>query len=134
MSFVDGCTMGISVRCKDCGDTVYREASDTWKVRCITCFKKSKRAESEPIDSHWKDRATAAESLAATLKRQLEQQQQAIQALMKQQRPVSSFDREFAEHWRALVQHVHPDKHGGSPGATRLTQWLVGIKGRLPCV
>ena len=131
MSFVDGCTMGISVRCKDCGDTFYREASDTWKVRCITCFKKSKRAESEPIDSHWKDRAAAAESLAATLQLQLEQQRKTIQVLMKQQRPVSSFDRELAEQLPRLLMVCHPDKHNGSQAATTATQWLLSVRGRL---
>ena len=108
--------------CCDCGFHFDRAADESWKTRCIPCFKKFKRAESVEADSYWPDRARAAESLAATLKRQLEQ------------RPVDSFGKELAENWRALVQLVHPDKHNGSQGATRLTQWLNDIKPRLPCV
>ena len=107
--------------CRDCGAIFLRDIDEDWKTRCVPCFKKFKRAESVETDSYWPDRARAAESLAATLKRQLEQ------------RPVDSFGKELAENWRALVQLVHPDKHNGSPCATRLTQWLNDIKSRLPC-
>ena len=123
-------------RCKDCGCHFERATDETWKVRCITCFKKSKRAEPAAIDSAWIDRALVAESRAAALESQVEQQRLTIRQLAALQatRPAStSLDRELAEHWRSLVQLVHPDKHGGSPGATRLTQWLNEIKGRLPC-
>ena len=120
--------------CQDCGKTFLRETDEDWKTRCVPCFKKSKRAESAAADSYWPDRAAAAESLAATLRRELEQQRHTIQVLMQQQRPVDSFGKELAENWRALVQLVHPDKHNGSQGATRLTQWLNDIKQRLPCV
>ena len=120
--------------CQDCGKTFLRETDEDWKTRCVPCFKKSKRAESAAADSYWLDRAAAAESLAATLRRELEQQRHTIQVLMQQQRPVDSFGKELAENWRALVQLVHPDKHNGSQGATRLTQWLNDIKQRLPCV
>ena len=130
------------VRCCDCGTMFVREASETWKTRCVPCYKKSKRAESLPADSYWPDRAAAAESMAATLKRevsalqcQLYSERQTVEALIQKQngKQGGSLDRELAEHWRSLVQLVHPDKHGGSPGATRLTAWLNGIKGRLPC-
>ena len=107
--------------CRDCGEIFLREIDEDWKTRCVPCFKRFKRAESEAANSYWPDRAAAAERLVATLRRQLEQ------------RPVDSFGKELAEHWRALVQLVHPDKHNGSPGALRITQWLNEIKGRLPC-
>ncbi len=123
--------------CCECGKRFLREADEEWRVRCIPCYKKFKRSESisVPADSYWSDRAVAAESLAATLKRQLEQQQQTIRKLVALQtaRPASSLDRELSEHWRALIQCCHPDKHNGSRGATRLTQWLNDVKGRLPC-
>ena len=122
--------------CQDCGKSFLREVDEDWKTRCIPCFKKSKRAEPAAIDSYWIDRATVAESKAAALESQVEQQRLTIRQLAALQatRPAStSLDRELAEHWRSLVQLVHPDKHGGSPGATRLTQWLNEIKGRLPC-
>ena len=122
--------------CQDCGKTFLRETDEDWKTRCVPCFKKSKRAESAAADSYWPARAAAAESLAAQLQTQLEQQAATIRILSN--RPAaaapSRLDRELAENWRALVQLVHPDKHNGSQGATRLTQWLNDIKPRLPCV
>ena len=121
--------------CRDCGGTFERSDNEAWKVRCVPCFKKSKRAESAAIDSYWIDRATVAENKVAALECQLYQERQTVEALIANQhkRPVSSLDRELAEHWRALMQLAHPDKHGGSPGATRITAWLNGIKERLPC-
>jgi hypothetical protein len=94
-----------------------------------------------PADNYWpnraavaESRAVVAESRAATLQRQVEQQQQAIRQLVALQaaRSFSSLDRELAEHWRALVQCCHPDKHGGSQSATKTTQWLNDVKRRLP--
>lgn len=122
-------------RCCDCGKSFLREIDEDWKTRCIPCFKKSKRAEQQEEDRYWPDRAAAAESLASTLQHQLAAQAQTIRQLAALQaaRPASSLDRELSEHWRALVQLVHPDKHGGSQGATRLTQWLNDVKRRLPC-
>ncbi len=128
--------------CCECGKRFLREADEEWRVRCIPCYKKFKRADSLPADNYWpnraaaaESRAVAAESLAATLKRQLEQQARIIQVLQasRNAKPTSSFDRELSEHWRALIQCCHPDKHNGSQGATRLTQWLNDLKGRLPC-
>ena len=128
--------------CRDCGGTFERSDNEAWKVRCVPCFKKSKRAESAAADSYWPDRCAAAESAAATLKRevsalqcQLYSERQTVEALIKKQngKQGGSLDRELAEHWRALMQLAHPDKHGGSPGATRITAWLNGIKERLPC-
>ena len=123
--------------CRDCGKTFLREAGEDWKTRCVPCFKKSKRAESAAADSYWPDRAAAAESLAATLQLQVEQQAETIRHLVGQrmrQPTAGGLDRELAENWRSLLQLVHPDKHNGSQGATRLTQWLNDIKQRLPCV
>jgi hypothetical protein len=38
---------------------------------------------------------------------------------------------ELRENWRGLVTFCHPDKHGGSPLATRTTQWLLALRERL---
>lgn len=45
-------------------------------------------------------------------------------------RPDPLYD-ELREHWRGLVTLCHPDKHGGSPLATRTTQWLLALRERL---
>ena len=120
------------VRCQDCGRHFERHEDETWKTRCIGCFKKAKRAES--ADNPWILRAAAVERQLAELQTQLAISQQTIRMLtVKKPVQASSVERELAENWRALVQLAHPDKHGGSQGATRLTQWLNDVKGRLPC-
>lgn len=107
-------------KCSDCGRGFMRDADETWKTRCIDCFKKSKRADSTTADSYWISRATAAELRADSLERQLSQR-------------TSGLDRELAGRIRQLLQYCHPDKHGGSQGATQVTQWLNDLKGRLSC-
>ena len=126
-------------RCCDCGTVFFREADEDWKKRCVPCFKKAKRAESTPVvieSGYWIDRAATLQSQVAMLQSQVEQQAATIRQLVGQslrQPAPSRLDRELAENWRSLLQLVHPDKHGGSQGATRMTQWLNDIKGRLPC-
>jgi NMD protein affecting ribosome stability and mRNA decay len=125
--------------CCDCGKSFMREADEEWRVRCVPCYKKSKRAESTPVvieSGYWIDRAAAAESKAAALQMKVMNLETQVNNLIGQslRRPEPSrLDRELAENWRALIQLAHPDKHGGSQGATRMTQWLNEIKGRLPC-
>ena len=126
------------VRCQDCGRHFERAADEAWKRFCVPCYKKSKRTESKRDfsmpDSYWLDRATAAERQLTELQEQLALSQQIIRQLaLKKPVPASSVERELAENWRALVQLAHPDKHGGSQGATRVSQWLNSVKGRLPC-
>ncbi len=121
--------------CRDCGHHFERPDNEAWRVRCTPCYKVFKKAETAAADSYWVDRALAAENKVAALQCQLYSERQTVEALLANQnaKPPSRIDRELAEHWRALVQLVHPDKHNGSPGATRLTQWLNDVKGRLPC-
>lgn len=124
--------------CQECGTVFYREDDADWKVRCIPCYRKAKRAESvlKPVDSYWIDRATAAESKAAALQMKVMNLETQVNNLIGQslrQPRHTGLDRELAEHWRQLVQLVHPDKHGGSQGATKMTQWLNAVKRKLPC-
>ena len=100
------------VRCKDCGRHFERAADEAWKVRCIPCFKKSKRTEPAAIDSSWVDRALAAESKVTALQCQLYQQRETIQVLIAKQnvRPVSSLDRELAQ--RGLPSGLTKSKGG----------------------
>jgi len=126
--------------CQECGTVFYREDDADWKVRCIPCYRKSKRAEpvakTVVVDNYWAERAAVAESKAAVLQLKVLHLESQVNNLIGQslrQPPPSRIDRELAEHWRSLVQLVHPDRHGGSQGATKMTQWLNDVKRRLPC-
>ena len=111
----------MKARCQDCGNSFFREADEAWKTRCLSCYKRSIRAPQLTCPTDWALRAAAAERQLAELRTQLALSQQVIRQLaLKKPVPASSVERELAENWRALVQLVHPDKHGGSPGANRV--------------
>ena len=126
--------------CCDCGNHFERAADETWRRRCVPCYRKSKRAEpvakTVVVDNYWAERAAVAESKAAVLQLKVLHLESQVNNLIGQslrQPPPSRIDRELAGHWRSLVQLVHPDRHGGSQGATKMTQWLNDVKRRLPC-
>lgn len=106
--------------CCDCGQHFERENHETWKTRCKSCYFKEK------------NKINPSQSRAEV--QLLEQEVSNLKAMLwKVMHEPSGIDRELAENWRALVQLAHPDKHGGSAAANRVTQWLNDIKGRLQC-
>jgi len=115
--------------CVACGAAFWREEDEDWKTLCVPCFKKSKRAESSPTDSYWKDRATAAEQQVEALRATVSN---LIGQSLRQPRQ-SGIDKELAEQIPRLLLVCHPDKHGGSQAATKVTQWLLDVRGRLTC-
>ena len=116
--------------CKDCGNTFERPENEAWRVRCTPCFKVFKRAESAAADSYWPDRAAAAESMAATLKNRVATLEGVIGDLMN--KPKSGYlEDEIREQLPRLLLVCHPDKHGNSQAATKATQWLLEVRGRL---
>ena len=124
--------------CLTCGKPFRREEDEDWKTLCVPCFKKSKRADLIPVDSTLIARARAAEEQVALLQSRLERQQAAIQYLQreleeKQARRYSTLDRELAEQIPRLLMVCHPDRHNGSQAATKATQWLLNVRGRLQC-
>lgn len=112
--------------CCDCGETLYRAADESWKIRCVPCFKKHKAAQSEYgfQPNRWKIQA---EQLA----KQVEVLQIEISLLNQRRLQPSWIESELKERLRALIQYCHPDKHGGSSGATQLTQWLNEVRMRI---
>ena len=116
--------------CKDCGNTFERPDSEAWRVRCTPCYKVFKRAETSAVDSYWSDRAAAAESMAATLKNRVATLEGVIGDLMNKPK-AGGLDRELAEQLPRLLLVCHPDKHGNSQAATKATQWLLDVRGRL---
>ena len=118
------------VACRDCGHHFERPDNEAWRVRCTPCFKVFKRAESAAADSYWPDRAAAAESMAATLKKRVATLEGVIGDLMNKPKS-GGLDRELAEQLPRLLLVCHPDKHGNSQAATKATQWLLEVRGRL---
>ena len=80
--------------------------------------------------TYWPDRAAAAESMAATLKNRVATLEGVIGDLMNKPK-AGGLDRELAEQLPRLLLVCHPDKHGNSQAATKATQWLLEVRGRL---
>ena len=119
--------------CVGCGAAFRREDDEDWKTLCVPCFKKSKRA-TEPVaaDTHWRDRALRAEKQVESLKEEIADWQRDYNQLLAEQCE-SDIDRELAEQLPRLLLVCHPDKHGNSQAATKVTQWLLDVRGRLTC-
>jgi hypothetical protein len=87
-------------RCIEC--RAFFWAEEPWKVRCLPCWKRGKAAD-----------------MAAALKHATSR--------------VAELERRLARHnldkvrVRQLLQLCHPDKHRGSPLATDVTRWLLGL-------
>ena len=121
-------------KCLDCGKGFLRDEGEPWKVRCAPCYYRAKQPATGDASAFWRERAERAEVTMAELERLVAQQQRTLLMMDMNRQPVTSgIDRELAARIRQLLQYCHPDKHGGSQGATEVTQWLNGVKGRLPC-
>jgi hypothetical protein len=120
--------------CVDCGRAVHRDADESWKVRCIPCFKKHKRAEEAHapwrVDESavWRDRYLEADSQCFKL-------QCLVDDLRAQLAARPSLDSALADELREMLprlrQLCHPDRHDGSVAANRASQWLNDLRARL---
>ena len=98
--------------CTDCGATFLREPDEHWKVRCLECWRARKAKAGESAgDEHlrWYRKGYRAGLEAAEAKRA----------------PEPSLDK---ARLRELLQLAHPDKHGGSALAQRVTAWLLDLR------
>lgn len=95
--------------CSNCGATFYRNPDETWKTRCLSCWKRDKR---NPASAHvGKDETVARLQVeVAMLKLKLAERQP---------------ERIPPEMLARLIRLTHPDKHGNSPAANEATQWLL---------
>ncbi|MBK6278762.1 MAG: hypothetical protein IPF57_11805 [Gammaproteobacteria bacterium] len=100
-------------RCTDCGAWFAREAGETWKVRCLDCWKASKAAreggtchEGAMCRRCYEAGVAAGRSITATVLDKVR--------------------------LRELIQLAHPDKHAGSALAVRVTAWLNDQRRALP--
>jgi len=104
--------------CTDCGSRFYRQPDETWKRRCLPCWKASK-ATARPTDLD--------DEYLQWFQRGFDAGRQFAEADVRRE-PIP-FDQ---NRLRQLLQLCHPDKHGGSDLAQRVTQWLNEVKRRVP--
>jgi len=102
----------IRATCTRCGSRFHREPEAEWKRLCLDCWKATKARTTH------RTKADADECL-----RWYRQGFEAGRA--EAQTGPAQFDR---QRLRELLQLAHPDKHGGSALAVRVTQWLNDLK------
>lgn len=102
---------GVTERTCRCGNVffVFLPEED-WKRECIECWKLKKERSKSWHERHFGKKEEAPRQNTAGSSTGLEA--------------------EFQENLRVLLQLCHPDKHGGSAAATRITQWLLKHKRR----
>ena len=95
------------MQCQNCGEYA---GAEHWRRYCSYCFKEMKRKQEAEKDER------------------IEQLEYENRLLRMQQtvRPVNGALP--SERVRELLSLCHPDKHGGSPLATKVTQWLLTLK------
>ena len=90
-------------KCRHCGNRFFRDAHDQWKKLCMDCWRasngKSSRHESATCASCYELGKQAGTTIVAP-----------------------TLDKARI---RELLQLAHPDKHGGSALAARVTNWLL---------
>lgn len=99
--------------CIDCGADFERETTETWKKRCLDCWKLSKaghKTDDPEAAAKWYRKGF--EAGRAT-------------AMAENRDGGATLD---VERLRELLQLVHPDRHGGSALAVRVTQWLLELR------
>lgn len=89
--------------CRTCGAPFYRSTDEQWKTLCLDCWRSSK------AKTH--DSATC-----------LLCYQRGLVAGRAHRSNAPALD---PARIRELLQLAHPDKHAGSPLATRVTSWLL---------
>lgn len=95
--------------CTKCGRSFRRDVSQTWRIKCVPCWKAEKGPANSALES-MKERC-------ADLERQL-RVATAQQVTTTPTKPVIRF----------LIKAAHPDLHGGSDEATAALRWLLSIR------
>lgn len=104
--------------CPDCKEQFY--ADEPWKRVCLSCYIKRKK----------KDKAAELESKIQMLERRVESLVAENNNLRKRSCGTRAEDGGLMDRWKDLMLLCHPDVHGGSERAHRVTVWLNEIRNR----
>ena len=83
---------------------------------CLACGKRVAEDWRKLCPKCWVDQERAQVNEVARLKRVVQMREGAYSDIP-------------SDRLRALIQHCHPDKHGGSPAAGEITGWLLKMRG-----
>ena len=100
--------------CTECGAMFWRDDFEKWKVRCLSCWKATKKPRTDPDASlRWYREGIRAGREAA---------------LSEYRDGCATID---ATRLRQLIRLCHPDLHNGSDLAQRTTAWLLDLRKRV---
>lgn len=110
--------------CRDCGAWFDPPAHYPGATRCLPCWRtrETKRATAEHDAAQWRAAALAARADADGLREQVDALRHEVAALRREVTAPRGIEPDML---RLLIHLAHPDKHGGSPAATRATAWLL---------
>lgn len=94
--------------CESCFGSFDRPASESWKRKCFSCWKRSKADQ----------KSAEPDAYAAGYRAGF-----AARLVVPSEAPAIDKDR-----LRALIQLCHPDKHAGSALAGEVTTWLLSLR------
>ncbi|TVQ99285.1 MAG: hypothetical protein EA399_07790 [Desulfovibrionales bacterium] len=101
--------------CIDCGRTFQAEKTESWKKRCLPCWRRWKAEQGEQEDH---DGMLYAQVL------DLRDECIRLRAIIADMRPWADIGRTLADRARDVLFLVHPDKHGGHPVANDIATWI----------
>lgn len=103
-----------AVECCDCDDIFYRSVDDSWRVRCVPCWKAYKLKE----NPNW------SKNYRSQYEYQREQRGQSSPP------PPSEDSRnpDLMDRLSSLIILCHPDKHNNSRASVEITQWLLSLR------
>jgi hypothetical protein len=118
--------------CIECS-TAYRVPTDeSWKVRCFRCWKQWKHQQQQHQQQHQHQQHqgtgpddVTVQRLRATLCTLQIENERLRQQLARRSPALPALD---AHRWRSFAQFIHPDRHGNSPVATEIMQFLNQLR------
>ena len=131
--------MSMSRKCRQCGETFTYEQGEEWKRICLECWiqNKNKSDFAKNFEHFWNRKSSREQE--QFFQEHFSQFGRTFGGFGQRDRSFdgrhkgrpggdSGLEAEFQENLRALLMLCHPDKHGGSALATRITQWLLKWK------
>lgn len=120
--------------CRQCGE--FFVADQPWKRVCINCWISNKnRREQHQLEDLQAEVTGLREEIARYLRLNQEQQSRiaSLELALSAERSRPPGPRHNGQippdMLKRLIQLAHPDRHGGSEAATRVTQWLLEQRG-----
>jgi hypothetical protein len=126
--------------CEDCGRALPAD-NPYWKLKCLSCFKRSKRVEEHQITAQ----ARATPELQLRYDHLYEQYRKLIVVAMEAAQQVEALERELKtarqqkatpepslsfgkDMLKKLLLLCHPDKHANSALSNEVTRYLLGLR------